>query len=388
MATILLIIIYIAAVSLGLPDSLLGAGWPSMHLDLEGMISWAGIISMVISAGTIVSSLYSYRVIKKFGIGKVTVASVAITALALMGFSMSRNFIHLCLWAVPYGLGAGCVDVALNNYVAIHYQSRHMSWLHCLWGVGAAIGPLIMGKCLSGGLKWTAGYQITGILQIILTTVLFCVLSFWEKTDLKMKEKRRRGRFLTVKEVLRLPGAKAVMTAFFCYSALESTAGLWAGAYMVFFKGIDAGTAASWTALFYLGMVSGRFLVGFITDYIGDKNMIRIGQIVAVAGLACLILQENAYLLQMGMMLLGFGLAPIYPSLLHATPAQFGEEKSQIIMGVQMAFAYAGSIIMPFLLGEIAEFATIRIYPVYLLILLILLFVMAEWVNLLMRRTK
>lgn len=386
MATILLIIIYIAAVSLGLPDSLLGAGWPAMCGDLEGTISWAGTIGMVISAGTILSSLYSYQLIRKFGIGKVTVASVSITALALMGFSMSREFIHLCLWAVPYGLGAGCVDVALNNYVALHYKSRHMSWLHCLWGVGAAIGPLIMGKCLMGGLKWTAGYQITGILQILLTTVLFCVLPFWEKTDLRMEKRKHRDRFLTLKEVFHLSGAGAVMTAFFCYSALESTAGLWAGAYMVFFKGIDVGMAASWTSLFYLGIVSGRFLVGFITDYVGDKNMIRIGQLIAVSGIACLMLPEEIFFLQIGMIFLGFGLAPIYPSLLHATPIQFGEEKTQIIMGVQMAFAYAGSILMPPLLGWIAEFVTIRSYPVYLLALLIMMFFMVERVNLLMRR--
>lgn len=386
MATILLIIIYIAAVSLGLPDSLLGAGWPAMCGELEGTISWAGMISVVISAGTIVSSLYSYRLIHKFGIGKVTVASVAITALALMGFSMSRDFIHLCLWAVPYGLGAGCVDVALNDYVALHYKSRHMNWLHCLWGVGAAIGPLIMGSCLIGGLKWTAGYQISGILQILLTTVLFCVLSFWEKTDLRMVTRSRRERFLTLKEVVHLPGAKGVMLAFFCYSALESTAGLWAGAYMVFFKGVNAGTAASWTALFYLGMVSGRFLIGFISDYVGDKNMIRIGQLIAAAGIGCLILPTGTQLLQIGMILLGFGLAPIYPSLLHATPKQFGEEKTQIMMGVQMAFAYAGSILMPPLLGWIAEAATIRSYPVYLLGLLVTMFFMVENVNVLMRR--
>lgn len=261
-----------------------------------------------------------------------------------------------------------------------------MSWLHCLWGVGAAIGPLIMGKCLIGGLKWTAGYQITGILQIILTTVLFCVLSFWERTDLKMEKKKRKGRFLTLKEVFQLPGAGAVMTAFFCYSALENTAGLWAGSYMVFFKGVDAGMAASWACLFYLGIAAGRFLTGFITDYLGDKNMIRAGQIVAVIGVGCLMTSDSVYLLQIGMMLLGFGLAPIYPSLIHATPAQFGEEKSQIIMGVQMAFAYAGSILMPTLLGWMAEVLTIQIYPAYLLLVLILLFFMAERMNMIMRR--
>ena len=386
MATILLVIIYIASISLGLPDSLLGAAWPSMYQNLEGSLSWAGMISMVISAGTIVSTLHSHRLIRKFGTGTVTVASVALTALALMGFSMSRDFWHLCLWAVPYGLGAGCVDVALNSYVALHYKSRHMSWLHCLWGVGAAVGPVIMGKCLMGGLNWTGGYQITGILQIILTTVLFCALPFWEKTDHILDGGWRRDRDMTLREILSLPGAKSVMTSFFCYGALEITAGLWAGSYMALFKGISAQKAAFWTSLFYLGIMAGRFLVGFAADRLGDRNMIRLGQVLAMAGIICLILPAYRAFWMEGLVLIGMGFAPIYPGLLHAIPKQFGEERAQAIMSIQIVCAHAGSILMPPLFGVLAEWFSVRLFPWYLLFLLGMMIFTAERSNRRMQR--
>lgn len=388
MATILLVIIYIASISLGLPDSLLGAAWPSMYQDLEGSLSWAGTISMLISAGTIVSILYSHRLIKKFGTGKVTVASVAMTAMALMGFSMSRDFWNLCLWAIPYGLGAGCVDVALNSYVALHYKSRHMSWLHCLWGVGAAIGPLIMGKCLMAGLNWTGGYQITGILQVALTTVLFCVLSFWEKNSQVLEKEKKKGYHMGLREILNVAGLKAVMTCFFCYGALEITAGLWAASYMVMVKRIDAQTAAYWTSLFYLGIMLGRFLVGFAADWVSDKNMIRIGQVLALGGIVCLILPRYRAFWMEGLILVGMGLAPIYPSLLHGIPQQFGEENVQQIMGIQMVCSYGGSILMPPLLGVLAEHFSMRLLPRYLLILLLMMIFMSEWGNHLMKRQK
>lgn len=378
MATILLVIIYIAAVGLGLPDALLGAAWPSMIQELEGSLGWAGAVSMVISAGTIVSILYSHRWIRLFGTGKVTVISVGMTALALMGFSMSRNFVHLCLWAVPYGLGAGCVDVALNSYVALHYKSRHMSWLHCLWGVGAVAGPLIMGKCLTAGLNWTGGYQIAGILQIALTMVLFLALSFWEKTDQVLWKRRRFRRYLTLREIVRRPGAGALMIRFFCYGALEITTSLWIASYMVLCKGINASRAASLTALFYLGIVMGRFLSGFVTDRVKNKNMIHIGQLLTLLGLVCLVLSGYEAFWMEGILLVGMGLSPMYPGLLHAIPGQFGEERAQEMMSLQIVCAYAGSILMPPLFGVLAELFSMRIFPWYLLALLVVLIIMTE----------
>lgn len=381
MATILLTIIYIAAVGLGLPDALLGAAWPSMVQEMEGALGWAGAISMVISAGTIVSILYSHRLIRVFGTGKVTVISVGMTGLALMGFSMSRNFWHLCLWAVPYGLGAGCVDVAVNSYVALHYKSRHMSWLHCLWGVGAAVGPLIMGKCLTASLNWTGGYQITGILQIALTMILFIALPFWEKGDRALWKRGKYRRDLTFREIVRRPGAGALMISFFCYGALEITIGLWTASYMVLCKDINASRAASLTALFYLGIVMGRFLAGFVADRIKDKNMIRIGQLLTALGFVCLVLPGYEAFWMEGLLLLGMGLSPMYPGLLHAIPEQFGAERAEEMMSVQIVCAYVGSILMPPLFGILAEVYSVGIFPRYLLILQAVLIIMTERVN-------
>lgn len=383
MSSILLIVIYIAFISLGLPDSLLGSAWPVMSQDLEASVSWAGIISMIISAGTILSSMMSGRMMRRLGTGKVTVISVAATALALMGFSLSHNFWHLCLWSIPYGLGAGSVDASLNNYVALHYKSRHMSWLHCFWGVGATIGPFLMGKCLAEGLNWTAGYQMIGIMQIVLTTVLFFALPLWrgeqrgQETEDTEAEKSR----LTTGQVFSLPGAKAVLITFFCYCALESTAGLWASSYMVLQRGIDSKTAASWASLFYLGITLGRLICGFITEQIGDKKMVRMGEGLILLGLAVLLLPGDNRMILAGLLLIGLGCAPIYPSIIHSTPEHFGAENSQSIMGFQIACAYTGSSLMPPLFGMLAQHISIRLYPAYLLLFTVLMLFAWEWVN-------
>ncbi|MDO5344293.1 MAG: MFS transporter [Lachnospiraceae bacterium] len=383
MASILLIIIYVAFISLGLPDSLLGSAWPVMSRDLEASVSWAGVISTIISVGTIVSSLFSGRMVRRLGTGKVTVISVGTTALALMGFSMSRRFWHLCLWAVPYGLGAGGVDSCLNNYVALHYKSRHMSWLHCFWGVGATISPFIMGKCLAEGLSWTSGYQMIGIIQIILTTALFFSLPLWrgEQHGQMEKDPEERRSGLTVGQIFSLPGARAVLITFFCYCALESTAGLWASSYMVLQKGIDSKKAASFTALFYLGITLGRLISGFITEWIGDKKMVRLGEGLILAGLAVLALSGGNGMVPAGLILIGLGCAPIYPSIIHSTPKHFGAENSQSIMGFQIACAYIGSTLMPPFFGILAQHITIRLYPCYLLFFTLLMLFAWEWVN-------
>lgn len=383
MASILLIIIYVAFISLGLPDSLLGSAWPIMSRDLGASVSWAGIISTIISAGTIVSSLLSGWMVRKLGTGKVTVLSVGTTALALMGFSMSRSFWHLCLWAVPYGLGAGGVDASLNNYVALHYKSRHMSWLHCFWGVGATISPFIMGKCLAEGLNWTSGYQMIGIIQIILTTGLFFSLPLWRGE----RNGRAAGRIketkdsLTAGQVFSLPGAKAVLITFFCYCALEATAGLWASSYLVLQKGFDSKTAASFASLFYLGITLGRLICGFITERIGDKKMVRLGEGLILLGLAALVLPGDGRMVLAGLIFIGLGCAPVYPSIIHSTPTHFGAENSQSIMGFQIACAYIGSTLMPPFFGILAQHITIRLYPCYLLVFALVMLFSWEWVN-------
>lgn len=381
MFQLLLIIIYLAFISLGLPDSLLGSAWPSMYGELNVAVSYAGIISMIIAGGTIISSLFSDRLIRRFGTGVVTVISVAMTAVALMGFSLSHSFWQLCLWGIPYGLGAGSVDAALNNFVALHYKSRHMSWLHCFWGVGATAGPYIMGLCLTRGLRWNSGYRAIGIIQFVLVACLLLSLPLWKAGEDDGNVENLEYKEIGLRQTLGLPGAKAILTAFFCYCSLEATTGLWAGSFMVLHKGINMETAAKWASLFYLGITIGRFICGFITDRFGDRLMVRLGQFLAATG-ACLILLPvgNAAVLA-GLILTGVGCAPIYPCLLHATPYNFGAEYSQSVMGMQMACAYVGTTLMPSLFGLLAEWIGVWFYPLYLLAFVAGMSVMTERMN-------
>jgi fucose permease len=381
MYSILLVIIYISFISLGLPDALLGSAWPSMFQTLNVPVSYAGIIAMIISGGTIVSTLFSGKSIHKFGTGKLTTLSVGMTAVALFGFSISTSFWHLCLWGIPYGLGAGSVDAALNNFVALHYKARHMNWLHCFWGVGATLGPYIMGILLTNGFKWNSGYFTISLIQIVLTSVLFFTLPLWKekKTDNKIKEEGYKN--YSLKEVIALPGAMSIMIAFFSYCALEATTGLWAASYLVLNRGIAAEIAAKWAASFYFGITIGRFISGFITFKMNNKNMIRLGQGIIILGLLLLILPFSNYTAFIGLILIGLGCAPIYPSLIHSTPTNFGKDVSHSIIGVQMASAYLGTTLMPPLFGFLQEHLDIRLYPIYLTILVLLMIVMVEKAN-------
>lgn len=386
MIHLLLVIIYIAFISLGLPDSILGSAWPSMYGELNVPVSYAGIVSMIIAGGTIVSSLFSDRLIRRLGTGVVTVISVAMTAIALMGFSYSRSFLLLCLWGIPYGLGAGSVDAALNNFVALHYKSKHMSWLHCFWGIGATAGPYIMGLCLTGGLPWNSGYQTIGIIQIVLVVCLLLSLPVWKLKEASSENAESEQSSISLKETVKLPGAKPILVAFFCYCALEATTGLWASSYLVLYKGLSTQTAAKWASLFYLGITAGRFISGFITDKLGDKNMVRLGQAIALLGVVLLLipngmLSGGTALTLPGLVAIGLGCAPIYPCLLHETPVNFGARNSQAIMGMQMACAYVGSTFMPPVFGLLAEHVNVALYPVYLILFVILMFVMVEKMN-------
>lgn len=335
--------------------------------ELDAAVSYAGIISMIIAGGTIISSILSDRLIRRMGTGAVTALSVAMTAAALFGFSSSRTFLQLCIWGIPYGLGAGSVDAALNNFVAIHYKSRHMSWLHCFWGIGATAGPYIMGLCLARGLRWNFGYMSVGIIQVVLVAVLVLALPLWKSKRGSKAENADAGKKIGIGGALRLPGAKAVLASFFCYCSLEATAGLWASSYMVLHKGISAGTAAKWASLFYLGITAGRLICGFVTDRMGDRNMVRCGQAAACTGAVLMLAAAGDRAVLAGLVMVGLGCAPIYPSLLHETPDNFGTEYSQSMMGMQMACAYMGSTFMPPLFGLLGERISIGLYPVCLL---------------------
>lgn len=379
MTHFLLAIIYIAFISLGLPDSLLGSAWPSIYTEFGVPLSYAGIISMIIAFGTIVSSLQSDRLTRTLGTGKVTAFSVVMTALALFGFSMSHSFAMLCLWAIPYGLGAGSVDASLNNYVALHYESRHMSWLHCMWGVGATLGPYIMGFALTGGNGWNMGYRYIGILQILLTAVLFFSLPLWKssKTTATVSTDTSK-KPLSLPQIFRIPGAKEVMLCFFCYCALEQTTGLWASSYLTLYKGIAPETAASFASLFFIGITIGRAISGFITMKLNNVQMIRLGQILIAVGIFTMLLPAMQIFSLIGLILIGLGCAPIYPCIIHSTPTHFGAERSQAIIGVQMASAYIGTCLMPPIFGILANKITVALLPLYLLAVLLIMILMHE----------
>lgn len=446
----LLPIIYLAFISLGLPDSAIGSAWPTMAPSFGAGISWVGVLTMIISAGTIVSSLMSVRVVERFGTGRVTVMSVVLTAAALMGFSQSQAFWQLCLWAVPYGLGAGAVDAALNAFVAVHYESQHMSWLHCMWGVGASGGPMVMAQCLERS-TWSLGFLVLGGIQVGIALVLTLSLPLWRDRKLPRVSGRRAGQEAasgaapeaalprgeaghgagaralsgttaapeagevsgaaaagagevpgaaaapgaggtsdgageklparrTRAQLLRVPGVKAVLVSFFCYSAFEATCGNWAATFCALARGIDAQTAASWAALFYMGITAGRAVSGFISLKVNDRNMIRLGQALIALALVCVLMPGDTALFA-GLVLLGCGCAPIYPSTIHATPARFGEELALELTGMQMAFAYIGSLAMSPLFGVFAQFVGAWIYPWYLVLFLVGMVVAGERLN-------
>ena len=369
MVHLLLVIIYLSFVSLGLPDALLGAAWPSMCVDFDVPVSYAGGIALIISLGTVISSLMSDRLTKRFGTGKVTAFSVGLTALALFGFSVSRAYWMLCLWAIPYGLGAGSVDASLNNYVALHYASRHMSWLHCMWGVGASIGPYVMSHAILRTGSWNNGYRIIGILQVALCAAIFLSLPLWKKSTSKDGSPEATEP-IPLKQVIRFPGAWEIMLAFFCYCALEQTVGLWASSYLVLHRGVPEVTATAFASLFYIGITVGRAINGFLTFKLSDTRLIHLGQALIAVGIALLILPLSQTLALAGFVIIGLGCAPIYPCIIHSTPVHFGPERSQAMVGVQMASAYVGTSVMPPLFGLLVSWIGIEVLPVFLLVIL------------------
>lgn len=386
MVHLLLAVIYLSFIGLGLPDSLLGAAWPSMYEGLAVPVSCAGIVSMLISGCTIVSSLFSDHLVRSLGPGRVTALSVGTTAAALFGFASSRTFASICFWAVPYGLGAGSVDAVLNNFVALHYETRHMNWLHCFWGVGATLGPYVMGLCLAQGLGWPGGYHAVGLIQVALTALLVLSLPLWRNGSdgTPRVHEDDAAPPAGLRDLFRLPGARRTLAAFFCYCSLEHVTGLWGSSYMVMVKGLTADRAASLIGLFYFGITAGRFASGFLSTRFDDRTMIRMGQALALTGVLVLPLAGGLVPLRVGFVLIGLGCAPIYPSLLHRTPERFGAVASQAMMGLQMACAYLGSTLSPVLTGWVAGRFGIAPYPFLLLAFALLMTGMTEGEN---RRT-
>lgn len=377
MYTLLLAVIYLVFISLGLPDSLLGSGWPTMRLVFDQPLSAAGAVSMIITGGTICSSLLSERLTAKLSTRGVTVASVFLSAAALFGFSISTRFWMLCLWAVPYGLAAGCIDSAINNYVALHYRSRHMSWLHCFWGVGTVISPCVMSWALRHS-GWQLGYRAVALMQLAIGVVLVLTLPVWN-IHRDEAQAARAGQVLGIRGALKIKGAPTLFVGFFAYCGAEGTSILWASSYLAGERGFSAQRAAASAAVLYVGITVGRFVSGFIADKGGDRGMIRLGTGVIAAALAVLALPGGGELgALLGLGLLGLGNAPVYPAIIHATPANFGAENSQGIIGMQMASAYVGSTLMPPLFGLIANRAGLGWMPLFLALLILLMITMLE----------
>ena len=410
MVTLFLIVIYAAFISLGLPDSLLGVAWPVAQKEFGASLGDAGIISMVISVGTVISSLFSSKLLKRFGVGKVTAVSVLMTALALLGFSFVPAFVFMILLAIPLGLGAGAVDSGLNEYVAEHYESRHMSWLHCFWGVGAMAGPLIMSQYMSLGVDWRMGYLTVAIIQFVLVAVLIATLPLWDKVAEKTSQKKQeadangenpgepereadldppiasgKGGFLAP---LKIKGAKVALISFFLYCGVEMTLGLWGSSFLITEKGIDAAAAAQWVSLYWGGLTAGRLVSGFLAIRFNNQQMIRIGELTVLLGVVCLLLPLPQFVCLIGFILVGAGCAPIYPCMLHETPVRFGKEDAQSMMGFQMAVCYTGSTLLPPFFGLVATKVNVGLLPVFLLVYILIMLVSSEASNRIFNRGK
>lgn len=381
MLTVLLIIIYVSFISLGLPDSVLGSAWPLIHQSLNVPTSYAGIATMIVAGGTIISSFFSSKLIQKLGTGRIVAISVAMTAAGLLGISVVPSFIWICILGVPLGLGAGAVDSALNNFVALHYKAKHMNWLHCFWGIGATTGPFIMSIFLLSDNGWRKGYATIGIIQTVLVICLIVSLPLWKKFETSRNQEEDIKSETKFGTLLRLPGAKPALVGFFCYCSMELTTGLWGSSYLVIYKGLQPERAAKWVSLFYLGITVGRFLAGFLAIKLDNRKMIRIGEIICTFGAVLLLIPVSIYFQMAGLMFIGLGCAPIYPAMLHETPNRFGKEVSQGIMGIQMAVAYVGSTFMPPVFGFLANAAGFEILPFFLLAIIIVMSMVTERVN-------
>lgn len=380
--TALLVLIYVAFISLGLPDSLLGSVWPAMHVDLGADLSLAGVLGAVVCAGTVLSGLMSARLIARFGTARVTAVSVLMTAAAMLGMALSSSFILTLLLCIPLGLGGGAVDAALNNFVALHYRAQHMNWLHCFWGVGATLGPAVIGLLLRLTGQWRGGYLGMAAAQCVLAAVMFASLPLWRKAEGDADGQTESGNIqpMRLREVLMLPLAGPVLISLLAYCGAESVMNLWCASYLVGARGIAADRAASWVSLFFLGITLGRMLAGFLSVRMRPAQLVRAGVLLAIVGIA-LLLSPLDSLLPAACLLVGLGFAPVYPSMLHRTPVIFGQQASQSVMGIQMAFAYIGSTLMPPLAGALTHLAGMGFLPVFVLGLTALLLIMSERIN-------
>lgn len=384
MVTAIIILIYVAFVGFGLQGSLLGAAWPVMRIDFGVEVAFVGVISTVTSVCTMLTTINSHKLVRRFKTGPIVAISIVMTSLSLFGYSTATEWWHMLIWSVPYGIGGGLLDSVLNNYVAINYSSKYMSWLHCFWGIGATISPYIMGVCLTHNNNWGAGYVNVAVIQMIIAVLIFASLPMWKKVaatnakaDVSPSDENQPKKSISLIGILKIRGIWIVLLSFFCYCAVEQTAGFWAATYLVEGRGINSATAAKVASYFYLGIMIGRFISGFVADRLGDKKMIRIGVLVILVGIGLIFVKPEAICLA-GLIVCGLGCAPIYPAMVHQTPALFGKENSGAVIGVQMVGAYLGSMAMSPLYGVFSQLISNSFYPVYLGILGVILLLSTE----------
>ena len=388
MTTLLLVIIYIAFISLGLPDALLGAAWPVIQPEMQVPYGSAGIVQMIISGGTILSSLFSSRLIRGVGTGRITAVSVVMTAVALLGFSFAPSFWWLLVAAVPLGLGAGSVDSALNSYIAIHYESRHMSWLHSFWGIGALTGPLVLSVLLAHGFSWRRGYLSLGIFQALLVTVLVAALPLWDGVSVRLKSRPDGEEGKDQSSPLNVKAVILAVLIFIFYCGLEGTVGLWGGSFLFKERGLSAASAARWVSLYYASITLGRFLTGFFTYRVSNPALIRTGGLIVLVGVVMLLSPLPIAFSLVGFILIGLGCSPVYPCMLHETPANFGKEHAQTVMGFQMASSYVGSTFLPPLFGFVAAPASMTLFPLFLTVYILILLAGTEGLRKSVRRVS
>jgi len=379
---VLLVIIFASYMSMGLSDSLLGSTWPSMYVSLGTSEANAGIIMMIMIAGTILACLLNDRAIKKLGTGLVALVSVVLMGTSLFGFSLSRSFAMMCLVAVPFGFSVGSLDAAMTNFVALYYKARHMNWMHCFWSVGASIGPVVMAYCMERLNSWHAGYRVICTIQLAFSAVLLISQPLWKLARRGVEtEKRVEQKSLSITEFLGIPGAKPTLAAVFFYCGIEATAGLWGSTYFVLIRNISPETAARWISFYYIGITLGRFFSGFLTTRLSHDRIVRMSQIIICAGLCAMMIFKSGFPLMVSLFAIGLGCAPIFPNMMHQTPDNFGREYSQAIMGKQMACAYVGALLVPPLFGFIGSRMGYGIFPFFLSAFLLAMVVMTRYIN-------
>ncbi len=388
MTTILLVVIYIAFIGLGVPDSLIGSAWPVIHSEMNIPVEAVSILTFTISGCTVLSSMFSAGILNKLGTAKVTAFSTAMTAAALLGFSFAPSFWFMIPLAVILGLGAGAIDSGLNNYVALHFKASHMNFLHCFYGVGVSLSPYLMSQALSNA-GWRGGYRYAFYVQASITLLLIISVPMWKKTSSAKENEEENSVNLTLLQMAKMPEVRQVWIIMLATNAIEYACGVWGSTYLVSEKGFDAKHGALALTVYYVGMSTGRFVSGLLSDKINTWKRIGIGTVILASAIAIMLLPLHGAVTVIGLFLVGLGNGSIYPNMIHLTPHNFGKDVSQSVMGSQIAFAYIGVMLAPPAVSLISGLFGIKIYPVLLAVLYVIMIIaLRSFINRLKKQNK